>query len=214
MSSLLMRLTKPSFTNEPPSAQDLRLSEIAVVVTFIFALFLGLGIRNNSVNNSREIELGAGLPKVSIPANWITGTSPDYLVAVRNPRSAGIFDSEVTIAVRPLGENENPVTVRTGLGLQRTRDLLRYRELEAVAVTVGAADDAAGILVTYAYVADPTREQGAKAPPVVVQAQDLIFAANGNAVIVTLAADAAHWDEEVSYFDLVKDSLRVKEGGE
>jgi hypothetical protein len=49
---------------------------------------------------------------------------------------------------------------------------------------------------------------------VVVQAQDLVFAVNGNAVIVTMAADAAHWDKEETYFDLVKTSLRVKEAGE
>jgi hypothetical protein len=209
-----MRLTKPSVTNEPPTRQDLNRNEIALIVTLVFALFLGIGIRNNTINNSREVELGAGLPAVSIPANWIKGTSPDYVVSVRNQRSASVFDSEITVAVQALGENENPVTVRTKLGVQRTQQLLRYRELDAMPVTIGSAGDAEGVLVTYAYVADPTREQGAVAPPVVVQAQDLIFAANGNAVIISMAADAAHWDEEERYFDLVKNSLRVKEGGE
>jgi hypothetical protein len=206
-----MRLTKPSVTNEPPSPRDLNLNEIAVTVTLIVALLLGIGIRNSSINNSREVELGAGLPTISIPANWITGTSPDYVVSIRNRGSAGIFDTEISVAIQPLGENENPVTVRTKLGFQRGQQLLRYRELEAVPVTV---DDAEGVLVTYAYVADPTRDEGAVAPPVVVQAQDLIFAANGNAVIVTMAADAAHWDKEETYFNLVKNSLRVKEVGE
>ena len=211
MSSLLMRLTKPSVTNEPPSLRDLNRNEIAVIVTLIVALFLGIGIRNISINNSREVSLGAGLPTISIPADWITGASPDYVILVRNRGRASIFDTEISVAVQPLGENENPVTVRTKLGFQRGQQLLRYRELEAVPVTVA---DAEGVLVTYAYVADPTREQGAVAPPVVVQAQDLIFAANGNAVIVTMAADAAHWDKEETYFNLVKNSLRVKEVGE
>ena len=211
MSSLLTRFTKPSVTNEPPTQQDLNRNEIAVVVTFIFALFLGIGIRNNSINNNRNVELGAGLPSISVPANWITTTSPDYVVSIRNPRSAGIFDTEIHVAVQPLGENENPVTVRTKLGVQRSQKLLRYRELEAVPVTVGGDE---GVLVTYAYIADPTREQGSAGPPVVVQAQDLIFAKEGNAVIVTMAADAAHWDQEETYFDLVKNSLRVKEVAE
>ncbi len=211
MSSLLMRLTKPSITNEPPTQRDLNRNEIAVLITLVFALFLGVGIRNNSINNNRSVELGAGLPTISVPANWITSTTPDYVVSVRNPRGAGIFDTEILVAVQPLGEGENPVTVRTKLGFQRSQALLRYRELEAMPVTV---DGAEGVLVTYAYVADPTREQGSAAAPVVVQAQDLIFAANGNAVIVTMAADAAHWDKEETYFDLVKNSLRVKEAGE
>ena len=103
---------------------------------------------------------------------------------------------------------EDAVMARTALGLQRSQDLLRYRELDAVTVTVNGQP---GILVTYAYVADPTREQGAIAPPVVVQAQDLIFPSGENqALIVTVAADAATWDEEEPAIQIIMDSLDVE----
>ncbi len=210
MSSLLTALTKPSVTNEPPSPSEIWRSDLALLVTVLFALFLGYGIRNNAINASRAVELGPDLPTVRIPARWITGQNEDYIVTARNPRSPSIFDSEVKIAVRPLRPDENLITARSALGVQRSQELLRYRELSADAMTV---DGEAGMLVTYAYVADPTRPAGATAPPVVVQAQDLIFVNpdTNQVVVVTTAADAADWDTEERYFRTVHNSLNVRE---
>lgn len=210
MSSLLMALTKPSVTNEPPSDFEIRRNDLALLITVIFALFLGFGIRNNAVNASRTVELGENLPTVQLPARWITGESEGYIVEARNPRSPSIFDSEVKIATRPLNPDENMVTARSGLSIQRTQELLRYRELSADAVTV---EGEPGILVTYAYIADPTRPSGALAAPVVVQAQDLVFVDpdSSQVVVVTTAADASDWDEEERYFRIVHNSLKVRE---
>lgn len=208
MSTLLQTLTKPSVTNDPPTAAEQRNNEIAVIVTLLFAIFLGFGIRSNAVNNSRTVELGEGLPTISVPAGWIRSQSDEYLFRARNPRSPSIFDTEISVTTRSLATDSNLNTVRTGLSLRRSQDLLRYRELSAELVTVNGED---GVLVTYAYIADPTRDQGAVAPPVVVQAQDLIFTADNRAVIVTVAADAADWDNEEQHAQLVYDSLNVRE---
>ena len=207
MSSMLAKLAKPSITNEPPSPRDLRLVDIAVLATVIFALFLGLGIRNNALYSSREIALGEGLPVLAVPNNWITGEDDESVFYARNPSSPSTFDTEMRVQTRPLAEGETAATVRTALGVQRSQQLLRYREIAADRVTV---DGEPGLLVTYAYIADPTRDQGALAAPVVVQAEDLIFTRGGSAIIVTLAADAADWDEEQVYFRLVQNSLAVR----
>lgn len=210
MSALLARLTKPSVTNEPPSERELFRSDIAVILIFVFALFLGIGIRNNAVENHRSVRLGDGLPSISVPAGWITGQPEGALLTARNPRSRGFFNSELTVTTRPLGDEATLTTIRTGLGLQRSQDLLRYRELGAQSVTV---NNQPGTLVRYAYVADPTREQGAVAPPVVVEAQDLIFIVDNTALIVTVAANAAHWETEAPVFQMIHRSLNVR-GGE
>lgn len=207
MATWLSSLSKPSITNDPPSERDLSRLDIAVIVTVLFALFLGLGIRNNAVSASRTIELGEGLPSIKIPNNWITGQPEGYLLHARNPRSPSVFNAEVMVMTRPLTAGQDAVAARTSLGLQRTQDLLRYRELSAEAVTVNGQP---GILVTYAYVADPTREQGQVAPPVVVQAQDLIFPSGSNAVIVTIAADAATWEDEEAAILLIQESLDME----
>ncbi len=207
MTSLLNSLTTPSVTNEPPTDKELSRIDIAVIITVIFALFLGYGIRNNARNASRTVDLGAGMPAMRIPSNWISGAAEDVILRARNPRTSSAFNTEVTVATRPLAAGEDALAARTAVALQRTRDLLRYRELGVERVTV---DGQPGILVTYAYVADPTREQGATAPPVVVQAQDLFFVSgDGQAVIVTVAADAAAWDAQQAAINLIFDSLNV-----
>jgi hypothetical protein len=53
-------LIKPSPTTEPPSAGDIRRIDLAVLGVVLFALFLGLGIRNQTVNASTWVSLGRG----------------------------------------------------------------------------------------------------------------------------------------------------------
>lgn len=208
MAAWLASLRKPSVTNQPPTERELARLDWAVLIFVLFSLFLGVGIANNASNASRKVELGEGLPTIQVPSNWITGTPEgDTLFAAMNPRSGSTFNAELKVTSRTGGADANIVTARTALGAQRARDLLRYRELRAQPVTVNGQE---GILVTYAYVADPTRDQGAIAPPVVVEAQDLIFPYNGRILVVTMAADAADWDAQEHFFDIVTDSLRMR----
>jgi hypothetical protein len=208
MSTWLTSLSKPSVTNEPPSEGELRRIDWAVIIAVIFALFLGFGIRNNAIGASRTVELGEGLPSIKVPNNWITGQPEGLLLQARNPRSPSIFNAQLSVMTRSLPSGEDARGARTALALQRSQALLRYRELGVDRVTV---DGVEGLLVTYAYVDDPTRDQGALAPPVVVQAQDLIFPSGENtAIIVTTATDAATWDEEQASIQLIHDSLHME----
>jgi hypothetical protein len=207
MATWLNTFTTPSITNEAPTERELSRIDIAVIITVIFALFLGFGIRNNASTSSRTVELGEGRPAIEVPSNWITGTPEGMLLHARNPRSPSIFNAELSVTTRPLAAGEDAMAARTALILKRTQDLLRYRELSVDNVTVNGVE---GLLVTYAYVADPTREQGAIAPPVVVKAQDLIFPTSANeALIVTVATDAATWDEEEVSLNVIYDSLNL-----
>jgi hypothetical protein len=208
MSTWLTSLSKPSVTNQPPSEGELRRLDIAVIITVLFALFLGFGIRNNAVSASRTVELGEGLPTIKVPERWITGQPEGMMLQARNPASPSIFNAQLSVMTLPLPAGEDARGARTALALQRTQELLRYRELGVERVIV---DGVAGLLVTYAYVDDPTREQGALAPPVVVQAQDLIFPSGENtAIVVTTATDAATWDEEQASIQLIHDSLKME----
>jgi hypothetical protein len=208
MTALIDRLRNPSITGEPPTQQDLNRSHWYTVAWFVFALFLGIGISNNALTNSRTVPLGEGLPSIEVPAGWIGGQAGESVVSVRNPRSPSAFNAEIRVTVRPLRAGENLVMARTGEGLRRSQELLRYRELSAEPVTV--QDGSEGVLVTYAYVADPTRAAGAVAPPVVVEAQDLYFVRENQLVIVTAAADSTQWENEERNFRIVYDSLRLR----
>jgi hypothetical protein len=207
MSTWLSFLPTPSVTNEPPTERELSRIDWAVIITVLFALFLGFGIRNNASNVSHDVSLGEGLPTIRVPNNWITGTPEGMLLHATNPRSPSIFNTELMVTTRPLAAGEDARAARTAVGLQHTQNLLRYRELSVDNVTV---DGVPGLLVTYAYVSDPTRDQGAIAPPVVVQGQDLIFPSSENqALIVTTLSDISAWEEEEKVIDIIYDSLDV-----
>lgn len=129
-------------------------------------------------------------------------------VAVWNPRSPSLFDATIEVHARPLRPGENLNTARAALGVRRSQDLLRYRELQAEPIT--AVNLVPGMRITYAFVADPTRASGASAPPVVVQGQDVLFVYRGHLIRVSVAADATHWDAEAPAFDIVFDSLQIR----
>jgi hypothetical protein len=71
-------------------------------------------------------------------------------------------------------------------------------------------NDQPALVSTYAYIADPTLDAGATGLPVVVQAQDIMFLGGGQFLVVTLEADATHWDDEAREFAIITNSLRLR----
>ncbi|MEX1018292.1 MAG: hypothetical protein WDZ49_01460 [Litorilinea sp.] len=221
MSALLEHLRRPSVTNEPPTAGTIRRNDVATLIWVAFVLVLGFGIRNNALSAGKVVTLGDDLLQITLPAGWVQGTRPladappaaplgpnEYAVSVWNSRSPSQFDATIDIHARHTRPGDNLATVRAALGLRRSQELSRYRELQAEAVTV--LNLVPGTLITYAHVADPTRSTGALAPPVVVQGQDLIFLYREHVFRITVAADLATWETEATGFDRVFRSLSLR----
>jgi hypothetical protein len=208
IADLVAQLRRPSPTGPTPRPFQVQRDDLAVFAVVLFALFLGLGIRSQALNASRSFALGDELPTLRYPAGWITAEPEGLRFQATNPASASTFDAQVALAVRDLRADETLDLARAAWGLRRSEELTNYRELTAEPVTV--LDGQPGLLTTYAYVADPTRPQGASGLPVVVQAQDLLFFDDGRLVAVTLAADAGEWAVERTHFAIVLDSLNVQ----
>ena len=208
MSGLLGAMRTPSTTNQPPTARQILRSDLATVIWIALILLLGLGIRNSTLNANKTVELD-GLPAMAIPAKWMPGTADALAFFARSPGSRSTFDTEMAVFTRALKEEETLVAARTAWGVKRSQDMSRYRELAADPVTVLDGQPAA--LITYAYVADPTRLAGAGSPPVVVQGQDLLFAYDSKLVVVSVAADATAWDSAQKDFDIIFGSLQLQE---
>jgi hypothetical protein len=209
MSAFLERLRHPSISNEPPDRSEIRRNDLLTVLCLLFALFLGAGIRNNALSAAQPVTLGDNLLQISLPAGWVRTMEHETAVSVWNARSPSAFDATIDVSTRRLQPGENLMAARAALGLRRGQELPRYRELQADSKLV--LNLIPGTLVTYAYVADPTRDAGALGPPVVVQGQDLLFIYQDHLFTISVAADAAYWNEEVRAFDLVFNSLHVRE---
>lgn len=220
MSALIERLRQPSVTNEPPTAGDIRRKDAITLVWIAFLLLLGFGIRNNALTAGNSLTLGDDLLTLTLPAGWIQGmpgsagaaSAPlgpnEYTAAVWNPRSPSLFDAAIDIHARRVRPGDNLATARAALALRRSQELDRYRELQAESVTV--RNLVPGTLLTYAFVADPSRAAGALAPPVVVQGQDLIFIYRDHVFRVSVWADLADWDREATAFERVFSGLNVR----
>ncbi len=208
MSALLDAIRKPSVTNQPPTSREIMRSDLATVALIIAALLLGLAVRNTTLSASKKVEL-EGMPPLAIPAHWMPGTADNLDFYARSAGSPSIFDTEMAVYTRRLRNEETLISARAAWGVRRSQDLERYRELSAEPVTVLDGQPAA--LVTYAYVADPTRLAGAGSPPVVVQGQDLLFVYEDQLVVVSVAADVTAWDSAQKEIDIIFGSLRLQE---
>jgi hypothetical protein len=208
MSSLLSALRKPSVTNQPPSAWEIRRNDVVMILWFVLMLFLGMGIRSGVLNASQLLVLGEGLPTIAVPAGWSITKAEGLALQAKNLASPSTFDAEVDIFTRDLKEKESVDLAHSTWSLRRSETLPQYRELSVENVRV--QDGALGLRTTYAYVADPTRESGANGLPVVVEAQDLIFVQGNKVIVVTTAADATEWTNEALHFQIVFDNLKLQ----
>ncbi len=215
MAALLDALRTPSITNQPPSAGEQRRNDLLMIVVILFAIFLGWGIRNNSVKAVREFALGDQLPTLAYPAAWLEAQSEGVLFRAIDPASPSTYDARVELFVRDVKEGETLEQISASWPLRRTQEFERFRNL-AVDVAQRTGDQPA-LLFTYAYIADPTRESGSLGLPVVVKGQDLLFIANDGIgdrlVAVTVAADATEWATHADAFAQIFASLGVQ-GGE
>lgn len=208
LTDLTARLRSPSVTNEPPAPGELRRNDWAVAAVVAFALFLGLGIRQQSISAHRAFALGDGLPTIDYPAGWRTAQPEVGVFRAMDAASPSPFSTQIVVALRESMPDETLDRARAAWGLQRSQQLLLYRELVAEPLTV--LDGAPAIRTRYAYVADPTREYGATGLPVVVEGEDLLFFAEGRLVAVSVAADASAWDAAARRFAVVWRSLNVQ----
>jgi hypothetical protein len=213
MSAFLDTLRNPSITNEPPTSAEQRRNDRYVIGLIIVAILLGWLFRNSTVNAVEEISFENGIPAITVPANWIMSRGDEVLLTAIDPASASTFDARVEVFARPLQEDEDLNLISISWPLQRSQQLDRFRTLNSVAVVGPNAEPA--LLITYAYIADPTRESGALGMPVVVRGQDLLYLTGEEnqrqLVVVTTAADAAEWQDEAAIFQRIRNRLGVEE---
>ena len=201
------RIIKPSETNEAPAASDQIRSDIAVVVTVLFALLLALGIRNQVYSASNTAMLDDGALRFAYLERWVARQGDESSFSAVNLGSASTYDARLEVTSRPLREGESLELARFDRGLKLASSLDSYRELEAAEMQV--LNGVPALVATYAYVADPTHASGASDLPVVVEGQDVMFVLGDRFYVVALTADATEWEAGARDFAIVTDSLRL-----
>ena len=208
MTSLMQRLSGPSITNRPPTADEQRDNDLAVVAWIIAMLIVGLLLRNAGESVHRSASLGEGLPDINYPVSWFQGRTDEGLLKATDPASPSSFNAFLKVSKVTLAEGQDLSLGRAGWSVKQSRALENYRELDATVATL--LGDRPALAVGYAYIADPSRDSAAVGLPVVVQAQDILFQSGADLVVITVAADAADWEDELEDFQMIFDSLELE----
>lgn len=209
MANPLSAIWQPSITTEAPTVREIQRNDLVLFGFVLVLLLAGWLVQTRAQDQTRTQVLAANLPTILYPAEWVTtGTTDEALFAARNPASPSTLDSEIRVRALPVREGESLETLRVITSLRRNQELDRYRELEAQRVLVGGNEP--GYLVTYAFVADPTRDSGFAGLPVVAEGRDLLFGSGNQWLAISTIADAADWESESAPFDALFDHLQVQ----
>jgi hypothetical protein len=171
-----------------------RYSEVTVILLTLAAL-LASWFYMVSVE-SRALPFESDGIQAAIPAGWIQSEpGSDILVQVRERASTG-FQTEYSIAQKPLTADGGLNDVVSLLTIQYGQDLTAFRVLEQQAVTF---DGKEAYEIRYAYVeADPNVSHADL--PVVVQGLDYIFLKGEKAVIASYRASEAEYEGGLAAF--------------
>ena len=175
-----------------------RLSAILVVALVIALLALGLALRGRALVRARTyIDRETGI-EVRYPADWLLDTSGDYVMRVRNP-SARPFKTEYSIRIAPASGQTSVRNVLDALTLQRSNTLSAYRVLSV-------NEEEETTRMTFAYVeADPN--PFVQQLSIVVRGMDVVILDGNRAIVVTFAAEAERFEDELPGFERFFGSL-------
>ncbi|MBI4279803.1 MAG: hypothetical protein HY660_15235 [Armatimonadetes bacterium] len=131
-----------------------RWSRLDLPVWILLAAMLVAGWAVKSAAEGRRFTFTdpGGTLRLAYPAGWFGVPGSTHVLEVRGPGAAGGFPDTIAVTKTPAKEGATPETVAEEDALTRGKDLPMYRVLSVRKARVAGRD---GMLVRYAYVADP-----------------------------------------------------------
>jgi hypothetical protein len=148
---------------------------------------------------------------LSIPDNWTVNEDNvvDTFVSAYDTRADSIYKSTVvgrSFALDP----DNPATLDTlvnGIVQEHQDTLTAFHLMDIQPATVGGAESQS---IQYAYVTQPIDDPFSSSPPVIVIATDyVIYSANKEYWVMTLASDEKIFDKEQADFTTIINSVKL-----
>lgn len=174
---------------------------------FIFAclmLFVGLNLRDSTLNATRSYtNLEAGI-QADYPQNWLIDTEGDYVFRVRDFSEIG-YPTTILVAVRPVAANTPPRYLFDALTLNRSQILASYKVL-ASSIPFTLPDETSASTMEYTFVAagnNPFLES----VPIVVRGIDILTIRRGQAIIITFLSESSDYDKNYAIFQRFIGSL-------
>jgi len=185
----------------PPGKWQARANNLMVWLTVLILLTAGWFFSDWMMTQFRYLALAEGEPAIPYPVQWQPQPAQGLALQVFDPESATSFPARKEVAVLPLPDA--PIVL--AWPEMRAQQLPDYHELDRLLTSLD--DGRQALLLTYTYVEETDDI------PIVIRAQDLVFAVNdGRAdrlVVVTFAADAHEWEEAAPVFKRILQQMGV-----
>lgn len=180
-------------------------SYLAIVVAVVLC-FIGLTLRNSTLNATQTFEnLEAGI-RAQIPSGWLVDTgSEEYILLAEDP-AALPFKTQLQISVLTVGPDATPRNVIDLLDIQRATRLPAYRVIQRTDTTL--RDGSPAIRMRYAYTQDE-RNPFLESLPVVVEGVDVVVLRRSQAVIVTYREERSAFDDHLYRFENLLQTLEI-----
>lgn len=168
-------------------------------------LFVGLTLRNSTLNATQTFEdLEAGV-RAQLPRGWLLDSeSSDYVFRAQDP-DALPFKTILQVSVLPIGEDATPDFVLDWLKLERAPRFSTYREISRSSETLRG--DPARRMV-YAYTQDD-RNPFQASVPVVIQGVDVVVLRRGQAVIITYREERSAFEDHLYRFENLLQTVEI-----
>jgi hypothetical protein len=171
-------------------------SYLAIAMAAV-VLFIGITLRNNTLNATQTFEdLEAGV-RAQVPRGWLLDTQgSEYVFRAEDP-DALPFKTTLQVSVLPVGPDATPNLVLDILNMQRAPRYSTYREISRTDQTL-RGEPAKRMI--YAYTQDE-RNPFQATVPLVVQGVDVVVLRRGQAVIITYREERSAFEEHLYRFE-------------
>lgn len=183
-------------TGRSPAIQITPRQRWSIAITYIMILIgfaLGITQRDGALNQaSVYTNLEAGI-SARYPARWLLEESGAYVFRVRDMAHRG-FNTIIEVSVSPVGPDTTERNILDRLSLRRAQVLIDYTVLGYD--TYRLADESPAISMSYSFVsrdASPFLEGVSS----IVNGLDILTIRRGQALTISLRADAAVYQREL-----------------
>lgn len=184
--------------------QQQRWSMYASYILIIIGIYMGITLRDGSINRTSEYSnIEAGIT-AEYPERWLLDESGDYVFRVRDMSNRG-YKTEIQVRTLPVSDDIVERNVLDRLSLNRSQTFIDYNVLGYDEYML--PNELSALSMSYAFVsrdASPFLE----GVPSVVVGLDILLIQRGQALIITFRADSSTYDIELSTFERFIQNLR------
>jgi hypothetical protein len=191
------------FTTDETLTQIQRWAHYLIVAFSLAALFIGVNLRDSTLNaTTLYSNVQAGI-EAEYPRNWLLDEEGDYVFRVRDMSQIG-FKTTMQVTTRPVSGETTERNILDSLILNRAQILDGYRVIAIDPFTL--PDESTAVQMISGFIAAEPNPF-LQSVPISIETIDIITIQRGQAIIITFQSDAQFFEQNLPIFQQFLASL-------